>query len=368
MGDNRGVSMGLAEQVVTESQVKVSSMLDRPEPLWSILDSILAGVVLIDKQTRKVVAANATACRLLGLDVQQVFGMPYQGFDIDIGSGPQQTCLRGLAVLADRREVHIDGKAYIVDSFVDLGKVKADQAGQADIVQKLELANKELTDFAYVVSHDLKAPLRGIKSLASWIATDYADRLDDEGKANIKLLLDRVARLENLIDGILQYSRAARPSDQEEPVDLAELVPAVVDLLSPPSHITITIDQPLPKVKADKTRLSQVFQNLLSNAIKFMDKPNGLIRIGCLDDGAYWRFFVSDNGPGIESRHFDRIFQLFQTLAPKDQSNSTGVGLAVVKKIVTFYGGKIWVESEVGKGSTFFFTLPKADQADKAKT
>jgi len=116
----------------------------------------------------------------------------------------------------------------------------------------------------------------------------------------------------------------------------------------------------LPQVQTDKTRVSQIFQNLLSNAIKFMDKPQGQIRIGCVQDGDFWRFSVADNGPGIEEKYFDRIFKLFQTLAPRDECESSGVGLAVVKKIVRFYGGKVWVESKVGEGSTFFFTLPKA--------
>jgi signal transduction histidine kinase len=115
-------------------------------------------------------------------------------------------------------------------------------------------------------------------------------------------------------------------------------------------------------VVAERTRLQQVLQNLLSNAVKYMDKPEGRIRVGCSAMDDKWRLYVADNGPGIEERHFEKIFQLFQTLAPRDRVESTGVGLAVVKKIIEMYGGEIWVESKVGEGSTFFFTLPRDTQ------
>jgi signal transduction histidine kinase len=132
----------------------------------------------------------------------------------------------------------------------------------------------------------------------------------------------------------------------------------VIDLLAPPSNIVVSVENPLPTIMAERTRIQQVFQNLLSNAIKYMDKPEGKIRIACGAEGTHWKFSISDNGPGIESRHFEKIFQLFQTLAPRDRVESTGVGLTLVKKIVEMYGGRVWIVSKVGEGSTFFFTLP----------
>lgn len=233
---------------------------------------------------------------------------------------------------------------------------------QAQLVHELESANEELRNFAYVVSHDLKAPLRAISSLADWVVTDYADKFDDEGREHMRLLLGRVRRMDGLIDGILQYSRVGRVKEAGVAVDLGQLVHEVIDLLSPPPNIAITIDNPLPTVVAERTRLQQLFQNLLSNAIKYMDKPGGKIRIGCVAVGNKWKLSVSDNGPGIEERHFEKIFQLFQTLAPRDRVESTGVGLALVKKIVEMYGGEVWVESKVGEGSTFFLTLPRSTQ------
>ncbi len=210
-----------------------------------------------------------------------------------------------------------------------------------------------------MVSHDLKAPLRGISSLADWLSTDYADKFDDKGKEQMRLLINRVHRMDGLIDGILLYSRVGRVKETKVAVDLGRLVPEVIDSLAPPATITVTIEDPLPTVMTEPTRIQQVFQNLLSNAIKYMDKSEGDIRISCSVENKQWKFSVSDNGPGIKQQHFEKIFQLFQTLAPRDRVESSGVGLALVKKIVEMYGGNVWVESTVGEGSTFFFTLPR---------
>ena len=228
------------------------------------------------------------------------------------------------------------------------------------LLQELEHANEELKNFGYVVSHDLKAPLRAISSLANWISTDYADKFDSEGREHMHLLISRVYRMDALIDGILQYSRVGRVKETIIAVDLNRMVREVIDLLAPPKNIAVSIVNSLPTVMTEPTRIQQVFQNLLSNAIKYMDKPEGKIRIACVAEGTQWKFSISDNGPGIDQQHFDKIFQLFQTLAPRDRVESTGVGLALVKKIVEMYGGHIWLESTVGRGSTFFFTLPRA--------
>lgn len=227
------------------------------------------------------------------------------------------------------------------------------------LLRELKSANEELKNFAYVVSHDLKAPLRAISSLADWLSTDYAEKFDAEGKEQMRLLISRVHRMDDLIDGILMYSRVGREKETIVAVNLNKLLHDVIDSLAPPASITITIEDSLPTIMTEPTRIQQVFQNLLSNAIKYMDKPEGKIRIACSTEGKQWKFSVADNGPGIRQRHFEKIFQLFQTLAPRDRVESTGVGLALVKKIVEMYGGHIWIESTVGEGSTFFFSLPR---------
>ena len=232
---------------------------------------------------------------------------------------------------------------------------------EAELLAKVEKANRELKDFAYIVSHDLKAPLRGIKTLASWLSADYGDKFDENGKEQIRLLLSRVERMDKLIDGALEYSRVGRVGEKPVQIDLNKLVPEVIGKIAPPENITVTIENELPTIEFEPTRIAQVFQNLLSNAIKYMDKPQGLIKVSCVEEDGFWKFGVTDNGSGIEEKHFERIFQMFQILAPRDKVESIGVGLTITKKIVELYGGRIWVESKVGQGCTFYFTLPKQE-------
>ncbi len=224
---------------------------------------------------------------------------------------------------------------------------------------ELEAANNELQSFAYIVSHDLKAPLRAIAKLSQWLLEDYGSAFDDQGQEMVTLLINRVKRMDNLIDSILEYSRIGRVASYIEPIDLNRLVPEICDLLMPPPNIQITLTQKLPVILGDIARIQQIFANLIGNAIKFMDKPWGIITIGCEEAGSDWRFSVSDNGPGICAQYHDKIFQIFQTLHSRDEFESTGIGLTIVKKIVESYGGKIWIESIMKQGSTFYFTLPR---------
>lgn len=224
---------------------------------------------------------------------------------------------------------------------------------------QLENANQELEDFAYIVSHDLKAPLRGISSLAEWISNDYQDKIDDEGNKMLNLLAGRIQRMNSLIDGILQYSRIGRVTEEPVEADLNKVVSDVISMLGSHSNIEIRIENSLPVVKMEETRIIQVFQNLIGNAVKYMDKPQGMIKVGSRVEGKFWVIYVADNGPGINEKYFEKIFKIFQTLHSRDKVESTGVGLTIVKKIVESYGGRIWLESKVGSGTTFFFTLPR---------
>ena len=243
-------------------------------------------------------------------------------------------------------------------SFRDVTERVISEKKKAELIKEVESINRELEDFAYIVSHDLKAPLRGIKTLVDWIATDYTNKLDQEGKEQLDLISGRVGRMHNLIDGILQYSRIGRMKEERVKVDLDKHLPEIIDMIAPPENITITIENKLPIIECEQTRIFQVFQNLISNALKYMDKPQGRIIIGCVEENGFWKFSIADNGPGIEEKYHQKIFQLFQTLSARDDFESTGVGLTLVKKIVELYGGKIWIGSKVGQGSTFFFTLP----------
>jgi len=271
--------------------------------------------------------------------------------------------IKDVAIKASLLEV--GGKKVMQGIFRDITIRKKAELRQAQLLEQLENANNELKDFAYVVSHDFKAPLRGIKTLTDWIITDYADKLDEEGKKQMDLLINRVDRMHNLIDGILQYSRVGRIKEQQAHVNLNELITEVIDMIASPKNITITVEKELPTVTCERTRIMQVFQNLLSNAVKYMDKPQGQIKIGYIEEKDFWKFSVADNGPGIQEKFFEKIFQMFQTLVPRDEFESTGVGLTVVKKIVEMYGGNVWVESKIEEGSTFFFTMPKKEMGVK---
>lgn len=242
----------------------------------------------------------------------------------------------------------------------DITQRKMAEREQERLIHKLEITNKELESFAYITSHDLKAPLRAIGSLADWIYADYIDKLDESGKESLLLLKSRVARMHDLINGILLYSRIGRVKDERELIDVQHYVNEVCQLIEIPEHIEIRIESELPTLFFYKAHVIQLFENLLSNAIKFSDKDKGLVKIGVIDLPHFWKFYVSDNGMGIDPRYHEKIFEIFQTLKRRDEVESTGIGLSIVKKIVGNAGGHIWVESEVGKGTTFFFTLPKS--------
>jgi signal transduction histidine kinase len=227
-------------------------------------------------------------------------------------------------------------------------------------IQELSRSNRELQDFAHITAHDLKAPLRAIGTLSEWLATSYAEKFDEEGKQQVKLLVGRAKRMSELIDGILRYSELARTKRKAEEVDLNMLLIEIIRGIELPENIEIIIKTKLPTVVYEETRMIQVFHNLLTNAVKYMDKTEGQIELNCVEENNFWKFSISDNGPGIAEKYFEKIFKLFQTLSPRDEVESTGIGLPLVKKIIETYGGKIWVESEVGTGSTFFFTLPRS--------
>jgi two-component system sensor kinase FixL len=253
----------------------------------------------------------------------------------------------------------IGDKQFVIAIIRDITKRKQTELSQDELIKKVDNINKELKEFVSIVSHDLKAPLRGIKTLANWILSDCSDKLGDEANEQMNLLLERVERMYSLIEGVLQYSRAGGTEETKVQVDLNKFVPEIINMVVPPENIKVTIENKLPIIECVEVHIMQVFQNLLSNAIKYMDKPKGWIKIGCVEKDGFWIFSVADNGPGIEEKNFERIFKIFQALPTSPDFEGTGVGLTVTKKIVELYDGRIWVESKVGEGSTFLFSLPK---------
>ncbi|MFH1613481.1 MAG: ATP-binding protein [Planctomycetota bacterium] len=233
-------------------------------------------------------------------------------------------------------------------------------------VQQLSQANRELKEFAYIAAHDLKAPVRAIGSLAGMISNDCRDILNEQSKQQLDMLVQRTERMDEFINGILKYSILEHVAVQKEKVDINDVIKVTIDQVGVPKEtIEITVENKLPVLAGQRTHITQIFQNLLDNAVKYMDKPKGRIRIGCVERDDFWQFSVADNGPGIEEKYFDKIFQIFQTLNRRDKIESTGIGLSLVRKIVELYGGEVWVESKPGEGSTFFFTLPKQETGVK---
>ncbi len=223
--------------------------------------------------------------------------------------------------------------------------------------KELRKKNKDLDDFAYVVSHDLKAPLRGIDNITKWIEEDHAADLTPDVKQNLELIKGRTHRLENMINGLLDYARIGKVKKELENVDLKATVKELSDLLVPAGFKVIIGD--LPVVRTEKLQIEQVFSNLISNAVKYNDKERGEIEISCRDLGTLYEFKVRDNGVGIHEQYFDKIFLIFQTLKERDAFESTGVGLAIVQRIIEEQKASIHVDSLPGKGTTFTFTWHK---------
>lgn len=223
----------------------------------------------------------------------------------------------------------------------------------------LKERNQELDQFAYVVSHDLKAPLRAIASLSEWIEEDLSGQIPQENEHQLQLLRKRVYRMEALINGLLEYSRVGRTETAIEPVNVHELLTDIIDSLEPPSTFTIEIASEMPTFTTKRLLLNQVFSNLIGNAIKHHDRSTGHIQITSADKGWFYEFAVSDDGPGIEPRYHHKIFTIFQTLKARDEQENTGIGLSIVKKIIETEGGSIHIESQLGEGTTFRFTWLK---------
>ncbi len=372
---------------ITDLKNREEELKESEQRFRRIFEEVTDGIILADPETKKFYFGNKKIYQMLGCSEEEIKRLgvmdihPQEALPFVLEQFEKQS-RREIALAKDipvkRKDgsifyadinsasITLAGKAYLMGIFRDVTERKKAEDALQQLNKDLELtvhelsrSNQELEDFAHIIAHDLKTPLRAISTLADWIVTDYSDKLDQEGKEKIKLLKGGVTRMSNLIGSILRYSEIGRVIEKMEQVNLNTLVTEITDQIAPLKNIEITIENDLPTLICEKTRLTQVFQNLLSNAVKYIDKPLGQVRIGCVEQDDFWKFSIADNGPGIEEQHFERIFKIFQTLSPRDQLESTGIGLTIVKKIVELYGGKIWLESKVGEGSTFLFTLPK---------
>lgn len=227
--------------------------------------------------------------------------------------------------------------------------------------------NQELDQFAYVVSHDLKAPLRAIANLSSWIEEDLSDSMTEDTLHQMNLLRGRVHRMEGLIEGLLQYSRVGRMQVASETVKVEKLLAEIIDSLAPPSGFEVKVEPGMPTFVTEKLALQQVFANLISNAIKHNRGESGHIKISVKELDDFYQFSVADDGPGIAPQYHDKVFVIFQTLEARDKVENTGIGLSLVKKIVEGQGGSISLESAEGEGATFRFTWSKQPISKEGK-
>jgi PAS domain S-box-containing protein len=239
----------------------------------------------------------------------------------------------------------------------DITEISNLEIQKEKLLLKLENSNEELQEYAHVVSHDLKSPLRSIDALIQWIKEDNKDKLDEVSLQNFNHIEITLEKMEQLISDVLKYSSISSNNTDKTLVNLNVLVNELTSTMYFPEKVGLLIHKKLPEVFGHKTKLQQLFQNLISNAVKFIDKDKGLIQIDFKEEKDHFEFSIKDNGMGIEKKFFDKIFKIFHSL--NKNKESTGIGLSIVKKIVDLHEGKIWLESELEKGTTFYFTLKK---------
>ncbi|MEM6835636.1 MAG: PAS domain S-box protein [Cyanobacteria bacterium P01_C01_bin.120] len=340
---------------------------------------------------------NATFCQLLGYQAEELVGKPFQQFtdptDLEQDHYYYQQLIshRINSCRFEKRYLHQDGTPIwtlvtvstetddqnqivafiaVIEDIRQLKQTTAELQQRARELEQmnsllavtnalLDNRNSELDQFAYVTSHDLKAPLRAIANLSEWLEEDLGKNLPAENRHQLTLLRNRVHRMEALINGLLEYSRVGRRERRVESVDVRALLMETIDLLSPPAAFEILLPEKMPHLQTNRAALNQVFANLISNAIKHHDREDGQIQIAASEQNQYIEFVVSDDGPGIEPQYHQKVFTIFQTLKPRDELESTGIGLAIVKKIVDSEGGIITLESTSGQGTTFRFTWPR---------
>ncbi|MEO5572535.1 MAG: response regulator [Bacteroidia bacterium] len=226
------------------------------------------------------------------------------------------------------------------------------------ISDRLEALSKEMDHFVYVVSHDVKAPLRAISNLATWIEDDLVITANQSVLENISLLKSRINRTQNLLDGITEFSRVGRINESKEQVNTNKLIQYVIETLTPPPGFKFEVQPALPSLFVEKTKLLKVFTHLINNSIVHNDKKEGIVSISAVEENNMVQFTIKDDGPGIKPQYFEKVFEIFHTLKSKDKLETCGIGLSIVKKIVESLGGKVWFEMVV-TGTIVHFTWRK---------
>ena len=366
----------ITERIEYEKNLQASE-----EKYRTLLENLNIGLLEVDLNGR-VKAAFPGFCHLTGYSADELVGEKAADVLVDhqgkrLAAKQLANRKKGNTAVYEQHIIKKDGSSIwvlisaspVFDSqknvigaigiHLDITQRREDESKLKSYALELENINKELDQFAYIVSHDLKAPLRAINNLATWIEEDLECDINEELQNNFNLLKGRVARMENLINGILQYSRAGRMGRKKEIIDVKVLLEEIIESITTKKKVDVLIVSDMPSVYTEQISLRQIFANLISNGVKYNTSERPTIRISSTEKDTKHLFSVEDNGIGIDSRYHDRIFQIFQTLQARDQVESTGVGLAIVKKMLEEKECKIWVHSELGKGTTFTFEWPK---------
>ena len=374
----------ITEQMITEQKLKASEvkyrhlfetspyfiglvnsegiLIDSNDAINDIL-SIHTIEDVLGKSFKEIFLLNEKSTHLIPIFekfVKSVFeGVAQEGFDFRL----VRSIGGYLWIHIEATLIEIEKQKLIQFIMQDITERKRSEQLLQESIEDLARNNTELEQFTYVASHDLKEPLRMILSFAQLLEKRYKDKLDEDANDFIGFITEGVVRMQDLINSLLVYSKIGKDYKEFEKVDLNDVLKDVIDNLKQLINETNAevIYDSLPNLFVDKYQLLQIFQNLISNAIKFHGKEPPKVHVSARLDSQYWVFSIRDNGIGIKSNDFERVFVIFQRLHAKDEYDGTGIGLAICKKIVEQYGGKIWVESEVGKGSTFHFSIPKAE-------
>jgi two-component system, LuxR family, sensor kinase FixL len=362
-------------------QEVVKESVDR---LRLILDSSLDAVVAID-ELGKITGWNPQAEAVFGWNRNEALGKflsdliipePYRvsfqrGLEHFRATGEGPLLRRRLDLTALRKgevtfpveltvsPLRVGGHCEFCAFVRDISQRKAAEEQIRRYATELERSNRELNDFAYSASHDLRAPLRAVAQLAAWIAEDHAAELSEGVRNDLGLMQRRVQRMQALLDDMLEYARVGRSDGDLSHIDSAQLTREIIETLPLPQGFTVQVG-PLPTLLSHRTPLQQALRNLISNAVKHHDRPDGRVEISAVDHGDHVEFIIQDDGPGIAQDYQEQIFRMFTTLKPRDSVEGSGMGLALVKKIVEGRGGTIRLESAEGRGATFRFTWPRS--------
>ena len=366
-----GIHLDITEQKEQEEQLYLLSLIAEKN----------INAVIISDADGKIEWANKSFLDMSGYKIEEILGKKpghlLQGEETnpETVNYMRDSIAKGLPFNCEVINYSKDGKKYwvgvqgqalynkkgeIVKYFAieeNVTKKKELEQQREFLVESLAKSNKELEDYAAIVSHDLKSPLRSIHSLISWIKEDNDKEFSEQTIQYLSMIEGKVEKMDHLIEGILTYAKIDKVDKVCEKVNTQEVIQNIINIIHIPNHISVTITKILPIVDADRFRVQQLFQNLISNAVNYIDKPIGTVEVSCEEDSKHFIFSIKDNGPGIAQENQEKIFKIFQSLEKSEKS--TGLGLSIVKKIVDNYNGKIWIESEIGKGTTFFVQLNK---------